>query len=250
MKDRLIISLLSLLFSLATFGQAMEIPAPLKKVPEKIIKHKAFTLSYNEGCNTPNWVAWELTSDEAYANKVSRYKFFLPDPLVSEKHRVDGYAYKGSGYERGHMCPAGDNKWDADAMMECFYMSNICPQTHNLNGTWWEHLESACRRWSSQEGTIYIVCGPVYKNKKPKTIDNGIKVAIPDAYFKVVLSLREGHEKAIGFYYTNDDSRQTMEDAACSVDDIEEITGMDFFPKLNQKLQKKVESEYNLRIWK
>lgn len=249
MKERMLVLVVALFVVMGSFGQKMEQPAKLKKTPEIVITHKAYTLSYNIKTNTPNWVAWELTADEASATRVRRSKDFFPDPQVPRKNRLEGWAYKGTGYDRGHMCPAGDNKWDVEAMNECFYMSNMCPQDRTLNGTWWEHLESACRRWAVKEGSVYIVCGPVYKNAAPRMVGNGVDVAVPDGFFKVVLSLRKGKEKAIGFYYSNDGSRQTMSDAACSVDEIEKITGMDFFPMLDDKLERRVESEYKLSAW-
>jgi len=72
----------------------------------------------------------------------------------------------------------------------------------------------------------------------------------PSVFFKVVLPPRRGGEKAIGFYYSNRDSRQTMDEAAMSVDQVERLTGMDFFPQLNDALEKRVEADYNLRAWR
>lgn len=148
------------------------------------------------------------------------------------------------------MCPSADMKWSPVAQSECFFMSNICPQLHSLNAGGWEKLERACRRWAKREGKIYIVCGPIYNaGRKILHIGKQQKIRVPNAFFKVVLSLKKDEEKAIGFYYTNRDGKQNMSDAAKSVDEIEQMTGMDFFPQLNDALERRVEVQYSLSRW-
>lgn len=227
----------------------IELPAKLHGIPERIIEHTAYTLSFNTSTNLCNWVAWELTSSEVNG-RYGRTDDFCGDPMVPENHRVDEYAYRESGYDRGHMCPAAENKWSTQAMSESFFMSNMCPQNPTLNRQWWAHLEEAERRWANNEGKIYIVCGPIYNtDRRQKTIGSIVPISVPDGFFKVILSIRKGHEKAIGFYYRNRDNRQPMGDAACTVDSIEALTGMDFFFLLDDDIENKVESEYNLSKW-
>ena len=120
------------------------LPAPLKNVPEQILHRKGYTASYNREHKIPNWVAWELTP-EKLIERESRTDKFLPDPDLPESQAVTTDDYKRSGMDRGHMCPAGDNRWHWKAMQESFYMTNICPQNHNLNRGDWKELEEACR---------------------------------------------------------------------------------------------------------
>jgi endonuclease G len=129
-------------------------------------------------------------------------------------------------------------------------MSNICPQTHTLNAGGWETLESACRRWAKQEGAVYIVCGPVYKGTKHKTIGRNLKITVPEGFFKVVLSMNKGKEKAIGFYYANSNAKQTMQATATTVDAIETLTGIDFFVNIDDRLEERIESIFSLKQWK
>ena len=193
-----------------------------------LIEHEGFTLLFDTKTMCPRWVAWELTAEET-RGKVSRSGVdFKPDDQVPEQYQVASWDYNGGHYGRGHMCPAGDMKWSQQAMQDCHYMTNICPQTAELNKTWWEHLERACRSWARQDGSVQIVCGPVFSDN-PKRFGKKHRMAVPKGFYKVVLSLKEGKEKAIGFYYTNDDAPQPMEDAVRSVDDIEQLTGIDFF---------------------
>lgn len=222
---------------------------PKTRKGEVIIHHTGFTVSYNTTTNCPNWVAWELTDDEASAQG-PRNPDFYADPDIEERSQVSTRDYTGSGYDRGHMCPAADMKWSTEAQHDCFYMSNICPQNHDLNTKSWERLERACRRWAVSEGSVCIVSGPIFKEgRKKRTIGQDHKVRVPDAFFKVVLSIRKGQEKAIGFYYANNDRQQNMEDAATTVDEIERMTGYDFFYRLDKRIEAIVEAEYDLRAW-
>ncbi len=223
-----------------------------------IIHHTGYTLSYNLKTFCPDWVAWKLTRSHLEGNVSRKNNDFQGDPAVPKRYRVTPYEYKKSGYDRGHMCPAGDNKWNSKAMKECFYMTNMCPQDPTLNQRWWNNLENSCRRWAKKEGTIYICTGPIF-SEKSKTIGGkynysmrreGIKVYVPKGFFKVVLSLRKGNEKAIGFIYANDDSKQPMADCCMTVDEVEKITGIDFFASLEDNLEKKLESKCNISEWK
>lgn len=230
-------------------ARLMELPAKLKGIPEQIITHTGYTLSYNKEHHNPNWVAWELTATEA-AGTEPRAKDFLPDPKVALPHRVTTEDYKNSGYDRGHMVPSADMKWSGKAQTECFYMTNICPQDRSLNSGPWSTLEKACRRWATQEGSVYVVCGPVYKSgRKRKKIGKEHSISVPDGFFKCVLSLRRGKEKAIGFYYANRGGKQPMPQAAMSVDQVEEMTHMDFFVNVPDDVERRVEATFSLKAW-
>ena len=235
--------------SVQTAGK-IEQPAALQGVPEQIIEHTGFVVSFNKELGQPNWVAWELTAEEA-EGAVPRADDFLPDPQVAEAYQVTTADYRGSGYDRGHMCPAADMKWSSKAMNDCFYMTNICPQDHSLNAGSWSTLEKACRRWALREGSVYIAAGPVFKaGKRRAKIGQEHPVAVPDGFFKVVLSLRKGAEKAIGFYYENNSVKQPMEQTAMSVDAVEALTGMDFFPALDDDLETRLEAAFKLKEWR
>lgn len=235
--------------SVQTAGK-IEQPAALQGVPEQIIEHTGFVVSFNKELGQPNWVAWELTAEEA-EGEVPRADDFLPDPQVAEAYQVTTADYRGSGYDRGHMCPAADMKWSSKAMNDCFYMTNICPQDHSLNAGSWSTLEKACRRWALREGSVYIAAGPVFKTgKQHAKIGQEHPVAVPDGFFKVVLSLRKGAEKAIGFYYENNSVKQPMEQTAMSVDAVETLTGMDFFPALDDDLENRLEATFKLKEWR
>lgn len=228
---------------------AYEIPLMGKQCPEQLIRHYSYTVSYNHELCIPNWVAWELNA-EKLVERESRNKHFLPDPQLPLNMAVTTDEYKNSGWDRGHMCPAGDNKYHWRAMDACFYMSNICPQNSNLNRGDWKELEEACRVWAARE-PVYIVCGPVlYRKPKYGYIGQTFRIRIPDAFFKVVLTgLHSGHPRAIGFLFKNEAGNRKLDKYVNTVDEIERITSMDFFSALPDDMEEQIESHYDMNEW-
>ena len=225
------------------------LPAPMPKgTSEKILMRRGYTVSYNMKHNLPNWVAWELTPDKLIERE-SRTDKFLPDPDLPEDVAVTTDDYKRSGWDRGHMCPAGDNRWHWRAMQESFYMTNICPQHHNLNRGDWKELEEACRDWAQRDGRIFIVCGPILYRQQHKTIGREHRITVPEAFFKVVLSPDSNPPRAIGFIYKNTSGNHPLDNYVNSVDQVERITGIDFFPALPDEVERQVEAKYDLSQW-
>ena len=210
-----------------------------------ILKRLAYITSYDKTNKIPKWVAWHLTSDHTSGNQRRLSNFIVDDEVPSP--RAELVDYKGSGYDRGHMCPAGDNKWGFEPMKESFFLTNICPQDNNLNCGDWNELEIACRDWANKYGDIYIVAGPILYKGKHKTIGPN-KVTVPEAFFKVVLCMN-GTPKAIGFIYKNQPCNNPQSSYVNSIDQVERITGFDFFPNLPDEIEEIVEAKANLSEW-
>lgn len=223
-------------------------PAMPSGVPSQLLVNDAYASNFNRETLLPNWVAWRLTADHASGNVQRKSASFTPDDRIDEAHRVTTYDYMRSGYDRGHLCPAGDNKWSQTAMEQCFLMTNICPQDHGLNVGDWNEMENQCRRWAKEYGEIYIVCGPILYKGRHKRIGKAHKVTVPEAFFKVVLCL-EGKPKGIGFVYRNEDGNRPKGDYVNSIDQVERITGFDFFPTLPDDVEKTVEAKASLDDW-
>lgn len=224
----------------------LEIPAPMASGNEQILHREGYTVSYNSTTLLPNWVSWHLTAEHAGGKSKRSDKKFCADEDVPSP-RAEDADYVRSGYDRGHMCPAGDNKWSETAMSQSFLLTNVCPQAPSLNRGDWNEMEMACRRWAEQYGDLYIVCGPILYRGKHKTIGHN-KVTVPEAFFKVIL--RMGDEpKAIGFIYKNEDGNRPKGDYANSVDQVERITGFDFFPSLPDDVEKAIEAVCNPDDW-
>lgn len=221
------------------YSLQLEIPKTIRQRDETIITHTGYTVSYNHHYKTPNWVAWELTRDETKGTE-SRKSKFEPDPNLPEP-RVEHSDYTNSGYDRGHMAPAADMKWSEKAMEESFYMSNICPQNRKLNRDDWGDLEEKCREWAKKYGRVYIACGPIYDKASPKRIGKH-QVAVPDRFFKVVLIYNRKAPIAMGFLFENKAHHQNLKNYMVKVDQVEEETGLDFFSKLPDDVENRIES--------
>lgn len=216
-----------------------------KGMNEQLLQRYAYVSSWNPDNRIPNWVAWHLTADHTDGPYKRKGQKFTPDDDVDDSPTT--FDYSRSGYDRGHMCPSGDNRWSKQAQQQCFLLTNICPQAHSLNAGDWSELENHCRTWAEDYGDIYIVCGPILYRSKHKRIGKG--VVVPEAFFKVVLRLKP-HPEAIGFIYKNEDGNRPMGDYVNTVDQVERITGIDFFPFLPDATEKDVESRCNLDHWR
>lgn len=217
-----------------------------KWTPEQILKRTGYVASYNKTTLLPNWVAWHLTAERTEGSAKRSGVDFAEDTEVPEPRATD-WDYYNSGYDRGHMCPAADNKWSKKAMEESFLFTNMCPQNGNLNRGDWNEMEMACRKWAKKYGDLYIVCGPILYKGKHKTIGKN-KVVVPEAFFKVVL--RTGDDpQAIGFIYKNTSGNRPKDSYVNTVDEVERITGIDFFPSLPDNVEKNVEATADIANW-
>ena len=223
-------------------GKRLELPYDPDDRSAEVVEHMGYTLSYNNALRIPNWVAYELQASELYSGNRPRQEKFTPDPAIKGRQAYDR-DYVGSGYDRGHMAPAGDMKWSSQAMEECFYLSNVCPQNHNLNSGVWNDLEKQVRYECKYYGTIWVVCGPVPDGNRYGTIGSN-HVKVPDAFFKALLARRKNGDGyvAIGFIFPNEAGRKPLRSYAMTVDELEARIGMDLFYNLDNREQEKAEA--------
>ncbi|OAV46240.1 DNA/RNA non-specific endonuclease [Lewinella sp. 4G2] len=215
----------------------------------EIVRHGGFTLSYNEEWEQANWVAYTLERDNLNQKWSKRNDRFGPDPDV-RTGSADDYDYRGSGYDRGHLAPFADFAWNADLARETFYMSNISPQARQFNQGVWRELEELTRDWAKRFKRLYVVTGPVMTSDPKGTIGRKNKVAIPTAYYKVLLDLDDPEQKGIGFVIPNEISFEPLPKYAMSIDEVEAIAGIDFFPELMAAdVEAALESIGNPDLW-
>ena len=226
-------------------GESLELPATTADAP--LIRHEGFTLSYDKAARIPRWVAYELTAEETGGEAQRDELIFKMDPSYREVQamRED---YAESGWTKGHMACAADFKWDADAMQETFYLTNICPQDETLNKGDWNYLEKQVRGWARQYGRVWVVSGPIIGSNRYGRIGER-DVVVPDAFFKAVLApTRDGYQ-SIAFVMGNDSARYYLDKCALSVDALEEMTGLDFFPALPDEMEGAVEASLRPTDW-
>ncbi|OSY87403.1 endonuclease [Tenacibaculum holothuriorum] len=211
----------------------------------QVIKHNAYTLSYNEKHEQAEWVAYSLDKkDIVYTNR--ERPFFIRDPKVKSKS-ADWRNYKRSGYDRGHLCPAGDRKYSKKDFDETFYTSNISPQRHNFNAGIWNRLEQKTRYWAKKYNHLYVVTGGILSSNL-----NSIgkeKVSIPNYFYKILLDYTEPEIKAIAFLLPHQDSNKPLYDFVVSIDELEELTGIDFFKNLPDEIENKLEANKSYKGW-
>ena len=211
-----------------------------------IVQHEGFVLSYHEAFEQAEWVAYTLTRDMMRGPQAKRNDNFRADDRIRTRSATPE-DYRGSGYDRGHLCPASDMAYRETAMDETFLMSNISPQVRNFNGGIWRELEEDVKDWARKYQKIYVVTGPVLKSGL-KTIGKYNKVAVPEAYYKIILNGKL--DQAIAFLMPNQTSNERIETYATTVDEVEKLTKLNFFAKLMTPEQEaKVESKYATEYW-
>lgn len=208
----------------------------------EIVKHTYYTLAYSEENEQAFWVYYVLTP-ELINGPQSRTDDFRADPAVSTgSATLDDY--KGSGYDRGHLCPAADMALNKTSMSETFYLSNMSPQVPSFNRGIWSTMEDQVRKWALKYSKLYVVTGPIFKDGQGTIGED--KVTVPGYYYKVLF---DGKDKMIGFILPNAKGTNTIESYAVSVDSIESLTGVDFFPELDDQIENQLESETNTLDW-
>ncbi|MCH5345738.1 MAG: DNA/RNA non-specific endonuclease [Muribaculaceae bacterium] len=253
-----VVALAVLYFSSRESAQSVELPEgnvpaassllSVKTAPglkTHLVHYRGFDVNFNSKEHIPNWVAWELTADEVKGD-LKRTDNFMADPNVKGSATPDDYRH--SSWDRGHMAPAGDMKWNKTAMEESFYMTNMVPQDPDLNRGSWNKLEQKCRDWAAADSAIYIVCGPV-PGDTPIAHIGLTGVTVPARFFKVILSPYAKPARGIGFIFNNGDNPGGMQQCAVSIDSVEALTGHDFFSALPDDIEADLESQCNFNQW-
>lgn len=206
--------------------------------------YEGFRVFFSEQWHIPACVAYELTVAESHGTH-PRSDNWVSDTTVAGCPISSDY--RDSGYDRGHMAPAGDFKWSTSAMQQSFTMTNACPQNHSLNEGAWQRLEEKVREWVQRDKALIVLTGPIVTASDTATI-NG-KVRIPSAFYKIVLAHNAHPMRVASFVYPNANCQGTLRDYAVTVRDIEHRTGINFFKALPQPEQDRLETTTNLNYW-
>ncbi len=211
-----------------------------------VVKHHHYMLSYNERYEQSEWVAYTLNREHLTYEDRERPDF-IEDPYVKSKS-ADWRNYRGSGYDRGHLCPAGDRRFSEQAYQETFYTSNISPQDREFNAGPWNDLEKQIRLWAKQYGEVYVATGGIL-DPALKTIGEE-DVAVPAVFYKIVAKQRGSEIDIIAFMMPQDASRQSIKKYLVTVDQIEEQSGIDFFKELPEGSEANLEGEISSSAWR
>ncbi|MFV0365858.1 MAG: DNA/RNA non-specific endonuclease [Mangrovibacterium sp.] len=208
-----------------------------------LIHHTYYSLSYSEKHEQAEWVYYELTQEEAKGG-ASRTNNFRPDNAVKTQS-AQLADYNGSGYDRGHLAPAADMGFNDTAMTESFYFSNMSPQDPGFNRGIWKNLEALVRNWGLTYGAIHIATGAILNEDFPTIGSN--EVSIPKYYYKVIFDANQ--QKAIGFILPNASSSANVQSFTVPIDEVERLTGIDFFYQLEDTIEETLESTFDVAQW-
>lgn len=205
---------------------------------DQLIHRRYYSFSYNERHEVANWVYYSLELPQL-EGCVDRTNNFRPDPLVLTGSSTPADYYK-SGFDRGHLVPAGDMKFSLEANKDSFYMSNMTPQPPSFNRGKWSSLENLIRAWVLKYKKIWIVTGPVLRENLPSIgIEN--RVSVPVQYFKAIIRRTEYGYEGIGFLMRTDLPYPELINYVVNINTIERITGLDLFSYLDDSIEEKVE---------
>ena len=211
----------------------------------QIVHHESYSLSYNEAHEQAEWVAYELKK-EHLSNANFKRPYFEVDPAV-KTGAAHWRNYKKSGFDRGHLCPAGDRKYSQFAHDETFLTSNISPQSHDFNAGIWNTLEQKVRYWASKYNGVFVVTGGILEPHL-KTIGTE-KVSVPNKFYKVLIDINSGNVKMIAFLMPHENSTKPLYKFVVPVDTVEKLTGIDFFPELDDAIENKLEASSSYKNW-
>lgn len=212
---------------------------------DAIVRHDYFMLSYRESHEQAEWVAYTLEKSHLTYDDRKR-PYFIEDPKVRTKS-ADWRNYKGSGYDRGHLCPAGDRRFSEYAYNETFYTSNITPQNKAFNAGVWNRLEMQVREWCKHYGTLYVLTGGILNGNLEEIGDED--VAVPKAFYKILIRKNGDSYKILAFLMPHEESTLSLSEFLVPVDTLESLTGMDFFKDLKDA-EKELEKKVDVSGWK
>ncbi|MEK6554333.1 MAG: DNA/RNA non-specific endonuclease [Bdellovibrionota bacterium] len=203
---------------------------------DQVLYKKLYTVCYSKKHRQAFWTSHDLTL-ESISGTAQRTDRFKADPDLDDP--VLPTDYTRSGYDRGHLVPAGDMKLNGQAMADSFFMSNMSPQVPQMNRGLWSSLENTLRKWVKQFGDAWVITAPVLYKGLQK-LPSG--VSIPTQYYKIVYV--PSQKMMAAFLVPNiNTTGHNFWDYVTSVDKIEVLTGFDFYHELDDALEKKLEKQ-------
>ena len=224
-----------------------------------LIVREGYTLAHNNVDRIADWVSFRLTKEFANGTETRPgSSAFKPDPRLSAVLRAEKSDYQGwkNILDRGHQVASGDSKGRGTTVIkESFFLSNMTPQSASFNRGDWRSLEMKIQQWARDRDEVFVVTGPVFQDDDADGVmEYGVigkrQVAIPTHYFKIVLDGDGGEDtEAIAFLVENKKMEDEFDDALVSIDEIERLTGLDFFPSLEDSVEDEIEESEEDELW-
>lgn len=223
---------------------------------------------YDGDLYAPLWVAYGLRGDAltlgpgVYARRIEAFR---PDPRLPQAEAVTHQEYTNSGFSRGHMAPNADFIFGLGAMLNTYVMTNMCPQYQGFNGGIWSQLEGRARHWARERGVVYVTTGAIFDADGDGRRDPDAacwrtgrlgRIAVPTHFYKLILAQGPGGWEALAVILPHWQERpatlsaaQAFADGLRRVDQVEQITGVNFFPGMPDDQERKLEAAQPTALW-
>lgn len=255
-----------------TITSRMETPRVLSDGSTLLISHDTkvngktivtYELEYDINKYHSRWVAFRFDGNTRSKTTGRSDEPFADDPSLSSTYRIGSNGF-GWSYNRGHLCASADRLYNSTANEQTFYMTNMSPQLGSFNSGYWitlENLVQSLGRSTTFADTLYVVKGGTIKDNQIKeyvTRPNGKKVAVPKYYYMALLKVKNGgytsiafwmEHKEYGYSYDHKAPLSEIRKHAISVNELEKLTGIDFFPNLPDAAEEKIEDQKNTSAW-
>lgn len=218
----------------------------------RIFRNDGFILGYSDLRGNPLWVVYRISPIPKDAPYHKRPRYFSSDWRSISRIGHDDYSH--SGYSRGHLAPnyAITRLYGREAQLDTFLMSNVSPQSDNLNRKLWQRLEEVeIDEFTKIFGEIWVYTGPIF-DPEVEHLRTSNRVEIPDAFFKIYLAPGAQPDKTrmLAFVMPQDvRGDEPLDRYLVSVDRVEELTGFDFFPEMEDTLENRLEAAIESHPW-
>ena len=245
----------------------VELPALRNGVNDVFVTHSttfkgqkvtSFSMEYDKSKKHSRWIAFRFDNQTKQQNVSRSDEPFDADPAIGSQYQRVQADFGKQGYDRGHLCASADRLYQQEANDQTFYYTNMSPQRNNFNTGVWLALEGQVQSWGrscTASDTLYVVKGgTIDKEEQVKEYIGGDRSKPVPKYYYMALLFKKGDSfKAIAFWMEHTDSKPSktikLVDYALSIDELEEKTGIDFFPNLNDNLENALESTYSTKAW-
>jgi endonuclease G, mitochondrial len=214
--------------------------------PVRVLTNTAYVVGYSDSLGNPAWATYTVRDTEPREAPPRPDEFRVDDRTSA---RIESQLYNKSGYDRGHMAPnfVIATHYGKEAQEETFQMSNICPQKHGLNAGLWKSIEQKiATNYPGRFGEVWVVAGPVF-GERPEKLKR--RVAIPDAFYMIIIDESEGRVRAEAFLLPQDPVSTQLDSYLVSIDEIEHRTGLDFLAELPVETQAVLEAHRVQKVW-
>jgi len=199
----------------------------------QLVIRSIYALAYNQENKVADWAAYKVSVDSiGIATSLPREA--VADTFIEDTLRAIDYGTgdEANGLDRSAFVPlvsfAGTPYWN-----DVNYLTNMVPRSSALNRGAWYGLEWAVRNLANREGAIYVLTGPIYNSaSEPLRLPTDTPHRVPDAFFKILIS-EDGANSAFMFEQELPIHVHHCQQIA-SIGEIEELTGLDFFPELER----------------